>query len=149
MDTRRSLTMNHSLKMKTYLLKTTTNLSTTVKILCIPQVFSLNTSNLILDFLFNIMYSGLIIVCDTVKKNLKRLRTSSFPIIFHIVENYSTVMKSKRELSYLGFVAIVPDRQSQHRSPSSRKRVNTFNEIKTVPCAVESDLTCSRAYRRI
>lgn len=42
-----------------------------------------------LDFLFNIVYFGLIIVCDTVEKNKqKSLRASSFPIIFPIAENY-------------------------------------------------------------
>lgn len=49
----------------------------------------------------------------------------------------------------MGFVAIVPDRQSQNRSPGSRKHVNTCPEVKTVPRAVESEPTCSPAYGRI
>jgi len=43
----------------------------------------------------------------------------------------------------------MPDRQSQNRSPNSRKHVNTFNEVKPVPRAVESEPTCSQAYGRI
>lgn len=62
-------TMNHKLKMEKHLFITIANFRTILKIVCIPQSFSLNTSNLIVDFLFNIVYFGLIIVCDTVKKN--------------------------------------------------------------------------------
>lgn len=49
----------------------------------------------------------------------------------------------------MGFVAIAPNRQSQHKSPNSRKHVNTYNEVKTVPCVAESEPTCSQAYGRI
>lgn len=59
-------TTNQLLKMEKHLLKTTVNLHTIVKLFCMPQFCSLNTSNLILDFIFNIVYFGLIIVCDTV-----------------------------------------------------------------------------------
>lgn len=53
--------------------------------------FSQSTSNLILDYLFNIVYFGLTIACDTATKaeKNKSLRAFSSPIL-HIVENYIT-----------------------------------------------------------
>lgn len=75
-----------------HLLKTTANVRTIVKkyfvYLCF---FSQSTSNLILDYLFNIVYFGLTIACDTATKaeKNKSLRAFSFPIL-HIVENYIT-----------------------------------------------------------